>query len=283
VEGRERAESLSISPPSKLDEGKAVEGRERAEPSSTPPPSKLDAEKAVETRERAAQLSTPSPGSLEKKSEETEGIVQPPTLAPPLSDVKEKQKTEETKKVEGMRLLSIPSHLDIVTEKGHKEKTSKKEEDMQLPQQQILAEGLPATPEMSMPLASYVRLDPQVMALYERMMGVIVVMSASDKTETTMTLNAPQFASSVFFGSQIIIQEYSTAPQTFNIQINGSPQAVALFQGNADDLMAAFQYGNQNFKVNRLEMGYLKGERHLVRGKEDLGGGADDQQQRGHG
>ncbi|HKZ00289.1 MAG TPA: hypothetical protein VJ112_03885, partial [Rhabdochlamydiaceae bacterium] len=103
------------------------------------------------------------------------------------------------------------------------------------------------------------------------MVGVITVMSSSGVTETVITLNSPQFASSVFFGAQIIIQEYSTAPKAFNIQLNGNPQALDIFQGNADDLMAAFQYGNYNFKINRLDTGLLREPQHLIQRKEDIG------------
>jgi hypothetical protein len=126
----------------------------------------------------------------------------------------------------------------------------------------------PATPEA---LPSYANIHPQVMELFDRMVGVMTVMSMSGVTETVITLNAPQFASSVFFGSQIIIQEYSTAPHAYNIQLIGTPQAVALFQGNADDLMAAFQAGNYNFRINRLETGYLT-DRPLFKRKEKAGG-----------
>lgn len=129
---------------------------------------------------------------------------------------------------------------------------------------------VPVVPPSPEALPSYVNIHPQVMEIFDRMVGVMTVMSMSGMTETVMTLNAPQFASSVFFGSQIIIQEFSTAPQAFNIQLNGTPQAVALFQGNIDDLMAAFQAGNYNFRVNRLETGYLT-ERPLFKRKEKAG------------
>ncbi len=129
----------------------------------------------------------------------------------------------------------------------------------------------PATPEA---LPSYANIHPQVMELFDRMVGVMTVMSMSGITETVITLNSPQFASSVFFGSQIIIQEYSTAPQAYNIQLIGTPQAVALFQGNAEDLMAAFQAGNYNFRVNRLETGHLT-DRPLFKRKEKAGGEKD--------
>jgi hypothetical protein len=119
-------------------------------------------------------------------------------------------------------------------------------------------------------LPSYANIHPQVMEIFDRMVGVMTVMNMSGMTETVITLNAPQFASSIFFGSQIIIQEFSTAPQAFNIQLNGTAQAVALFQGNANDLMAAFQAGNYNFRINRLETGYLT-ERPLFKRKEKAG------------
>ena len=120
---------------------------------------------------------------------------------------------------------------------------------------------------MAMP--SYAYLHPQVMELFERMVGVMTVMDMNGVRETTVTLNAPQFSSSVFYGAQIIIQEYTTAPKVFNIQMVGSPQAVALFQANADDLMAAFQSGKYNFRVNRLEASLS--ERPLIRRKEGPG------------
>ena len=129
---------------------------------------------------------------------------------------------------------------------------------------------LPPSPLAPEALPAYAHLHPQVMELFDRMVGVMTVMTMSGITETVITLNAPQFASSVFFGSQIIIQEFSTAPQAFNIQFNGTPQAVALFQGNVNDLMAAFHAKPYNFRVNRLETGYLT-ERPLFKRKEKAG------------
>ncbi len=113
------------------------------------------------------------------------------------------------------------------------------------------------TPLTPTPPPAYTSLPPHVLDAFERMAGTMTVMTLSGKTETTITLNSDKFASSRFFGTQIIIQEFSTAPKAFNIQINGSPEAVAIFQGNAEDLMAAFQHGNYNFRVNRLDTGLL--------------------------
>ena len=110
----------------------------------------------------------------------------------------------------------------------------------------------------------------------------MTVMNLSGMTETVVTLNAPQFASSVFFGSQIIIQEFSSAPKQFNIQLNGTPQATALFQGNATDLMAAFQQGNFGFRVHRLETGTIE-EKPLFKRKENASGDKEDKNEPGSG
>jgi hypothetical protein len=114
------------------------------------------------------------------------------------------------------------------------------------------------------------------MDLFDRMVGVMTVMNLSGMTETVVTLNAPQFASSVFFGSQIIIQEFSTAPKQFNIQLNGTPQAIALFQGNASNLMATFSQGNFGFRVHRLQTGNIE-EKPLFKRKEKISGDKEDQ------
>lgn len=134
-------------------------------------------------------------------------------------------------------------------------------------------EPLVPSPEIETPSPSpaYARLPPQVMDLFDRMVGAMTVMDVSGIQETTITLNAPQFASSVFFGSQLIIQEFSTAPKVFNIQFNGSTEAIRLFQGRANDLMAAFQQGNFNFRINRLQTGYLE-EKPLFKRKKKTSG-----------
>ncbi|MBS0620226.1 MAG: hypothetical protein JSS61_02055 [Verrucomicrobia bacterium] len=126
------------------------------------------------------------------------------------------------------------------------------------------------------PVTAYANLHPEVMELFDRMVGVITIMSMQGVTETTFTLNAPQFASSVFFGAQIIIREYSTAPKAFNVQMKGTQQAVALFQNNTKNLMAAFEQGNYNFRIQRLDTEYLT-EKPEFRRKESSGGKQDQQ------
>jgi hypothetical protein len=113
------------------------------------------------------------------------------------------------------------------------------------------------------------RLPPAIQEIVSKMLGVMTIWKQTPGvTETSFTLNNPKFASSVFFGTQIIIKEYSTAPLAFNVQLNTSPQATALLQSNLGDLMAALQAGRYNFKVNRLDTGLLV-ERPLFHRKEE--------------
>ncbi len=87
----------------------------------------------------------------------------------------------------------------------------------------------------------------------------MTVMNTTGVTKTTINLDNPKFANSVFYGAQIVISEFSTAPKAYNIQLLGNQQAVALFTNNAQELVAAFQAGNYTFKVNRIDTGYLTG------------------------
>jgi hypothetical protein len=185
---------------------------------------------------------------------------------------------EEEAEIQGIGAPSQPSSFTRALEEKGEKKVDDKQSSLDMgalatagvPGEPLGAAAPPPPPEV---LPPYANLHPQVMEIFDRMVGVMTVMSMSGMTETVITLNAPQFASSVFFGSQIIIQEFSTAPQSFNIQLNGTPQAVALFQGNANDLVAAFQAGNYNFRVNRLETGHLT-DRPLFKRKE-MGGGKE--------
>ncbi|MBS0629841.1 MAG: hypothetical protein JSS30_06420 [Verrucomicrobia bacterium] len=108
------------------------------------------------------------------------------------------------------------------------------------------------------PLAApFAHLPAAVAALFERMVGVMTVMTTTGVTQTTINLDNPKYANSVFYGAQIVISEFSTAPKAYNIQLLGNQQAVTLFSNNVQELVAAFQAGNYTFKVNRIDTGYL--------------------------
>ncbi len=189
---------------------------------------------------------------IEEEAEEAQGIVPvTPTLSTTGASLEPDQKNE--RKLEGGTTPTgtvIPSEMPMPLEGG--------------------------IAPVETPLPSYMTMRPEIIDLFEKMAGVMTVMTSEGLTETSITLNAPQFASSVFYGTQIIIQEFSTAPKAFNIQIKGTPAAVAAFQGNTNDLMAAFQHGQYAFRVNRLDTSLLE-EKPLFKRKEKISGDTDDQ------
>lgn len=127
-----------------------------------------------------------------------------------------------------------------------------------------------AAPTPPMTIQPYMQLTPEMLALFEKMVGVMSVMNTSGISQTTIELTSPQFASSIFYGAQIIIKEYSTAPRAYNIQILGSAKAVDYLQGKLSTLSTALQRGEYAFTVNRVEVGLLKSARARVTRKKNV-------------
>lgn len=96
-------------------------------------------------------------------------------------------------------------------------------------------------------LPAYANLSPQMFELFEKMVGYITIQKEGGKTQTTVTLN---MKGSVFNGSQIILDHYSTAPNSFNVTLAGSPEAMSYFNENMEDLIAAMQQTKSSFDVN---------------------------------
>lgn len=143
----------------------------------------------------------------------------------------------------------------------------------------ISADELTANlPPMEQPFAAvtppaeappYSQLSPQTYELFEKMVGTILVQTYSGDTSTTVTLNMPN---SIFNGAQVILDRYSTAPQAFNLQLVGTPQAVDAFNANMADLVAAFKQSQHAFEVNLLKP-VLEAKKPLIRRKGAAGGG----------
>jgi len=109
-------------------------------------------------------------------------------------------------------------------------------------------------------------LHPDIVPLFEKMVGTIIHIQAQGITTTQVILNSPAFTSSIFFGSSIVLEKYSTAPDSFNIFLRGPQQAVVMFNDNLEGLIDAFRKANFNFKIGRLEAEH---ERPLIRRKDE--------------
>ncbi len=122
-----------------------------------------------------------------------------------------------------------------------------------------------------------ISLSPEVQALFEKMAGAMIVMQSSGEAETTLFLDSPQFASSVFYGTQITIREFSTAPKAFNIEIISSPSAIGVIDPCKNDLLSAFRNGHFNFSIHRFDTFFQTEDRPVLHRKENSG---DDHQER---
>lgn len=191
---------------------------------------------------------------LPKETEAPEEVTAPPPKVPPLPEGAWEATTDSTKE-------------EKVTKKGEKELNIPLTPDEAASiQQQPITTGAPTpTPPVAPLSAPFANLPGPVQQLFERMVGVITVMNTQGVQETTISLDNPQFAKSVFYGAQIIITEFSTAPKAYNIELRGNQQAVNMMNANAEELVAAFQAGNYNFKVNRIDAGFLPISKEIKR------------------
>jgi hypothetical protein len=81
-------------------------------------------------------------------------------------------------------------------------------------------------------------LTSEMHELIEKMAYCVKVESQKGVTTTTVFI---EMEGSVFNGSQVVIDHYDTAPQSFNLQLSGSPEAADLFAANLAALQASLQ------------------------------------------
>lgn len=150
---------------------------------------------------------------------------------------------------------------------------------------EIEAPSLPVLPSHIQPMAQAATtqaapyLSPQTVSLFFQMVGTIFVMTGPQGVNRTeVVLNNPSYANSKFYGATITIEKYATAPDSFNIRLTGSHEAIASFKENIPSLLSAFENANFNFRIGRINVEYTlekpifhrkeKGE-----GKGEAGGG----------
>lgn len=163
-----------------------------------------------------------------------------------------------------------------------KERGKKGSETIESPgQPPVPAQFIPAAQEATFQATPY--LNPQIVPLFFQMVGAIYMIAApgSGISKTEIQLTAPSFAKSKFFGSTITIEKYATAPDSLNIRLTGNNEAVTVFNQNIESLYAAFQQGNFNFRIGRIDVSYSR-EKPLFKRREgskeksDLGGEFED-------
>lgn len=125
----------------------------------------------------------------------------------------------------------------------------------------------PSTPLFLAPTTSASLLfeDAEVQQMFERLGLAMTVMQEGGITETTVHLSPQEFPH--LAGTEIIIRQYSAAPLIFNIEFVG--QNLGLIEQNIGQLMNAFQSGQFNFKVHRIETSQRTEERRKVNRKKE--------------
>ncbi len=202
----------------------------------------------IPTEESAEVLPTAKIDSseiLEETSNLVETATPPPVPPQPSASFEEEKKTESEESPEKEMQISAEKHA----KPQEKKETHKPLEQAAFTAPEPTAPSFLSSPSVAAP--GYSLLSPEVLALFEKLASVILVMQNSGKTEMTVTLNPQEFPS--FKGASIVIEAYASAPGEFNIRLQGEPQAVSLFNANLAKLNSAFQNGKYGFRVRRLE------------------------------
>ena len=127
----------------------------------------------------------------------------------------------------------------------------------------IFMEG-PATPPQV--ISGFDNLHPEILNLFDRLLGIITVIQMQGKTETTFTLNEKQ--SEALKNTEVTLTTYDTAPLSYNIELSGPPEAVNLLQRNIDQLQKSFKDPKKefNFQINEIRVS-LQSEKKLEQEK----------------
>ena len=175
---------------------------------------------------------------------------------------------------EDVQGIAAPS-LESSQDKGQDDSNHSDDADLAQAMQSNTPTPTPFSTNLAVqaPAPAYTTLSPAILEMFDKMVGTIsVLQETKGERTTTVTLTSPNFSSSVFYGSEIVIEEdLHLAPGQYNIRLIGSPEAVNLFQANQINLMAAFQSGNYNFTVQRLETAIQSIDNPVFKRKESGG------------
>ncbi|MEI6241812.1 MAG: hypothetical protein WCP39_00205 [Chlamydiota bacterium] len=117
-------------------------------------------------------------------------------------------------------------------------------------------------------------LSPKINVLFDHMVGLLSYSKNIGISETEVILNSPSFKNSVFYQAKIFIIRHDTAPDSFNIRLTGSPEAVDLFNSNMPQLASAFREsflsGDVSFQIGRLSAEQTTTEKPIFHRKEKV-------------
>ncbi len=207
-------------------------------------------DKKVKERLKEKEITTP----LVKKELQKAKLLEEKEKEDKIRKAKEEKKFIETATI---------SKKEDKKKEDKKEKFIEKKHELSQVIQEMPSAIATQTEQLTATLAPYLHSD--ITPLFEKMVGTILQIQKEGITKTEIILNSKAFESSIFYGTRIVLEKYTTAPDSFNIILKGPNQAVALFGDNIQGLYDAFRRGNFNFRIGRLSAEY---ERPLFKRKE---------------
>lgn len=89
-----------------------------------------------------------------------------------------------------------------------------------------------------------------VYLFFEQLCSKMIIQASSHSTETTLVIDNPH---SLFFGTEITIKEFSTAPKVFNIEVLSHPTAIQTIESHSEHLLCLFRQEHFPFSVHRFD------------------------------
>ena len=179
----------------------------------------------------------------------------------------EPEKTKEAKKTSLKKTASPFKELTTSTPKKAPKTLQSPFTTLNLPQG-IRAQAI----SIASPVAN--TLPTEMIPLFAHMVGTLIHMEKQGISTTQIVLNNPEFSNSRFYGTKVTFDQYSTAPNTYNIRFTGSEEAVNIIRQNVDGLYKAFSKADVGFKINdiRAEHEPMEFKRKPSVGKDQDGG-----------
>lgn len=180
----------------------------------------------------------------------------------------EKKESQEAEPL-ALQLEENGLNKDFLT--AFKKMLSKQKEEQPLsaagPFQPISNPQINPTGEASSSISVEMEPSVQMAHLFHELVEALIHIDHDGVKETTLFLEGDPFSSSIFEGTKIMITEYSTAPKIFNIHFMANHQnAVTILQSKISELTSAFQQGNFQFSVHRIDTSLLsEDEKHAIR------------------
>jgi hypothetical protein len=229
-----------------------------------PQPQKRAEESTPAEEEAAAAANTQKIQSLNLDKVETVSLEKPLTQRPVYAGQEIQQ--EEAKETLAQQVKETEEDKVIARKQVKKEQVGKQVTAAVQPPSTALGPSFIPPPTTSAP--GYTLLNSEMLALFEKMVGQITIMlEPKGPTETTLHLTSPEYANSIFYGAQIKISEFSTAPRAYNIEFLGTPQNTAYFQKNIGSLKAAFK-GEKRFSIHDIKSSLQEADKPLFHRKE---------------